>query len=133
MRSMISRRDGADLPSPAMDIQDALSRLGGDKELLTAIVEIYLEDSPTLIERIHKAVASTDAKALQVAAHNLKGLAATLSAADVASAASRLEHMGASRNMTEAIACLAELQTAAAELTTEAKGRLTADLRPHRH
>ena len=85
-----------------MDIQDALSRLGGDEELLAAIVQIYLEDSPALMERIHNAVVAADAKALQVAAHNLRGLAVTLSAADVAAAANRLEHMGASRNMNEA-------------------------------
>lgn len=131
MRSAISKRDSADLTSPAMDIQDALGRLGNDEELLAAIVQIYLEDCPSLLERIQNSVATGDPKGLQLAAHRLKGLAVTLSAADVAGAAGRLEHMGGCCNLAEAPACLVELQHAAEELNTEAKGRLSRTRSPH--
>lgn len=127
MRSPISTRDDsdrhdADLP-PAMDVQDALSRLGNDAELLTAIIQIYLEDAPGLLERIKTAVANKDASALQRAAHSLKGLAATLSAADVTCGASRLEHMGGSCSLHGAEAPLEELEHAARELEAMLKQR----------
>jgi HPt (histidine-containing phosphotransfer) domain-containing protein len=125
MRTSISRRDSADLPAPAMDIQDALGRLGNDEELLSAIVKIYLEDSPALLERIQTAVATGDSKGLQIAAHSLKGLAVTLSASDVAGAASRLEHMGGNRNLAEVESCVCELLQAVSELDAQAKGRVS--------
>lgn len=124
MRSPISARDDAESPYSAMDVQDALSRLGNDADLLTAIIQIYLEDSPGLIERIKTAVTNRDASALQRAAHSLKGLAATLSAADVTCSASRLEHMGGSCNLRDSEACLEDLQVAARELDAVLRQRL---------
>jgi HPt (histidine-containing phosphotransfer) domain-containing protein len=116
MRSISSLREGGDSSSRALDVHDALSRLGGDAELLTAIIQIYLEDAPGLLHRIREAAETGDANALQRSAHSLKGLAATLSAADVTGAASRLEHMGASRNLVGAQAGADELEQVAAQL-----------------
>lgn len=93
----------------AMDVDDALRRLGEDTQLLRDIIQIYLEDSPSMVERIHSAVATADALGLQHAAHQLKGIAATLSAPDVVGVASRLEHMGASRDLSDAAKALVEV------------------------
>lgn len=111
MRSTIFPHDGSDSRPAPMDVRDALSRLGDDRELLAAIIEIYLEDSPPLLEKIRRAVMGNDPQSLQRAAHNLKGLAVTLSAGDVAVAASRLEHMGSSACLGDAAAAVTELES----------------------
>lgn len=104
-----------------MDVRDALSRLGNDRELLSGIIEIYLEDSPALLEKIRRAVMGNDPGALQRAAHNLKGLAATLSAEDVAVGSKRLEQMGASNCLDDAVAAVAQLETQLSELNAAAQ------------
>ena len=86
MKSLTSITTGGDSSSTPMDVRDALSRLGNDHELLSDIIGIFLEDSPALLEKIRRAVMGNDPSALQRAAHSLKGLAATLSAEDVAAA-----------------------------------------------
>jgi HPt (histidine-containing phosphotransfer) domain-containing protein len=119
--STTSSHNGSDSPPAPMDVRDALSRLGDDHELLSAIIEIYLEDSPALLEKIRRAVMGNDPGSLQRAAHNLKGLAATLSAGDVAAAASRLEHMGSSNSLANAAAAVAELESQLNDLKSVAQ------------
>lgn len=104
-----------------MDAEDALHRLGEDRQLLRDIIQIYLEDSPVMVEKIHSTVATEDALGLQQAAHQLKGIAATLSAADVVGVASRLEHMGASRNLSDAAKAVAEVDQLVTSLNQAVK------------
>ena len=120
MRSKTFSQNGNGSTPTAMDVQDALSRLDDDGELLRDIIAIYLEDSPALFEMIRRAVMANDPQTLQRAAHNLKGLAVTLSAADVAATASRLEHMGASNALGEAAATVGELESRLNELEAAA-------------
>lgn len=111
-----SRNGGDPRWGATLDVEDALQRLGNDQDLLRDIMQIYLEDSPAMIERIHAALSGADAKALQRAAHSLKGLAATLSAAEVVGVASQLEQMAASRNLTDAAKAAADVDQRVAEL-----------------
>lgn len=121
MRSTISPHDGRDSPPAPMDVREALSRLEDDHNLLSDIIEIYLEDSPPLLDKIRRAVMGNDSRALQRAAHSLKGLAVTLSAGDVAAAASRLEHMGSSNCLSDAAAAVAELESYLNDLNSAAQ------------
>jgi HPt (histidine-containing phosphotransfer) domain-containing protein len=117
MKSTVQSRSNQGSPSnEVMNVPDALQRLGDDMELLRDIVQIYLEDAPVMIERIHTAIDHSDNNALQRAAHSLKGLAATLSASEVVGAASRLEHIAASRNLSEAAKTAAEVEDRVREL-----------------
>ena len=122
MKSLTSSTTGSDPSSTPMDVRDALSRLGNDHELLSDIIGIFLEDSPALLEKIRRAVMGNDPSALQRAAHSLKGLAATLSAADVAAASRRLEQMGASNSLSDAVAAVTQLETLLSELRAAAQG-----------
>jgi HPt (histidine-containing phosphotransfer) domain-containing protein len=117
MKSTLTSRSGQD-PSPdnVMDVRDALQRLGDDVELFRDIVQIYLEDSPEIVAKIHRAADQSDFNSLQRAAHSLKGLAATLSAADVVGAAARLEHSGAVHDLTDAARMVAEVDERVQEL-----------------
>lgn len=110
-----------DAPPDAMDVRDALSRLGDDRDLLASIIEIYLEDSPALLDKARHAVMGNDPAALQRAAHGLRGFAVTLSAGDVAVAASRLEHMGSAKSLGDAAQAVTELEARLHELNVVAK------------
>lgn len=125
MRTPTTPYAPSESPCTALDVSDALSRLGDDRELLAAIIEIYLEDSPALLDKVRRAVMGNDPAALQRAGHSLRGLAVTLSAGDVAAVASRLEHMGSCRTLAEASQAVAELEARLQELNAAVRPYLT--------
>lgn len=68
-----------------------LARVGGSQELLREIIELFLEDSPKLLEDIRSALQDGDTQAAYRAAHTLKGSAGNFDAHDVVTLAQRLE------------------------------------------
>lgn len=74
-----------------MDVDGALERLGGDRELLAELAGLFCEEGPRLLGEARQALASGDAAALQNAAHQLKGLLAQFCAAEAREAAWQLE------------------------------------------
>lgn len=53
----------------------ALKLLGGDKELLIEMIEVFIHDSPQRVSELNLALESADHKALANAAHTIKGMA----------------------------------------------------------
>jgi two-component system, sensor histidine kinase and response regulator len=87
---------------------DALSaRVGGDTAVLHEIIGLFLEDAPVLIGTLRVGLATSDAVAVNAAAHTLKGAAGNFDATGITTLAQRLE----SRNR--------EGDVAAARLTFE--------------
>jgi PAS domain S-box-containing protein len=85
-----------------LDESLALSRVGGDAELLKEVVELFLDDYPSTFEKIKTAVASRDATALEQHAHSLKGSVSTFGANRAFEAAFELEKQGRSGDLTGA-------------------------------
>lgn len=104
-----------------MDVEDALQRLDHDQDLFREILQIYIEDSPGMLQSIRDAVQNADAALLQRAAHSLKGLTATLSAQQVVAAAYRLEQMGATGNFSEATAAITAMDQQVRDLNQVAQ------------
>jgi HPt (histidine-containing phosphotransfer) domain-containing protein len=77
-----------------LDRQGALLRVGGDEELLKEIAAIFLDDYPKHVAEIRAALATNDAKRLEVSAHTLKGAVGNFGAGIVFESAARLEQMG---------------------------------------
>lgn len=69
------------------DLNAALERLGGSRELLRDMIGFYLEDYRVLLVRIGDAAESGDPITLARSAHSLKGLAANFDAVQVIEAA----------------------------------------------
>ena len=67
-------------PESALDRQLALSRVGGDHELLSEIAILFLEDGPRAVAQIQQAIEQGDARRLESAAHALKGSVANFGA-----------------------------------------------------
>ena len=109
------------LPEPGLDRQLALSRVGGDLDLLREIAVLFLDECPRALREIHQAVAGENAAKLENAAHSLKGSVANFGASAAVAAALRLEQMGRSQQLLEAPEALRSLEQAlsivCAELT----------------
>jgi CheY-like chemotaxis protein len=98
---------------PPVDRLAAAKRLGGDANLLSQVIGLFLEDCPARLAALRSAVSRGDAKAIQFVAHALKGSAGTLSANALCEAAAGLEEIAAEGRMGEAAAaaCVLELET----------------------
>jgi two-component system, sensor histidine kinase and response regulator len=108
------RAPGPSAPATAssgepIDATAVLSRIGGDRRLLTEIVDLFLSTCPDLMERIRKAVAAKDGRALERAAHTLKGAVSNFLDPGATEAARRLEVMGREGDLSAAKKALADL------------------------
>jgi two-component system sensor histidine kinase/response regulator len=97
----------------------ALSRVGGDADLLREVIDLFLDDYPQAIESIRTAVAVHDASALEHHAHSLKGSVSTFGAARAFEAALELEKQGRSKDMTGVENSLGQLEEALQALIPE--------------
>lgn len=100
------------LPESGLDRQLALSRVGGDLELLREIAVLFVDECPRALAEIHAALAGDDAAKLENAAHALKGSVANFGASAAVAAALRLEHMGRTRQLGEAAETVRALEHA---------------------
>ncbi len=79
---------------PVLDLQEALDRVDGDRDLLSEIADLFLADVDEMMDVVRKAVEANDGPALHCAAHRLKGSVVTFAAAPAADAALALELLG---------------------------------------
>ncbi len=103
---------------PVFDLSAALDALEGDSNLLGEIVEISLRQFPKHMENIRAGVSGQDPKALEHAAHALKGSAANLLARSVMEAAARIEEIGRAGSTSVPKEDLASLENELAKLQT---------------
>ncbi len=95
----------------AIDREAILNRVDGDTELLAEIVGVFLEDCPRLLSAIGDAVARQDSKALDRAAHALKGSVSNFCAPAAVEAALKLETMGRQNELNDAAEVWQALQS----------------------
>ncbi len=84
-----------------IDPAAVLERFDGDKEVLSEVVGLFLDECPRLVSDVRLAVARRDAAAIDRTAHTLKGSASNFSPS-TAAAALKLEQMGRAGNLTDA-------------------------------
>ncbi len=87
-----------------------LRRLGGNRELLRELVELFLGSSDEQVTGIRDAFGAGDAERLRRAAHTLKGSAGSLGAETVAEAARRVEQAALNRRLSEVPQALLSLE-----------------------
>ena len=102
-------------PSPSVD-EEVLDhaalwkRVAGEEDLLREIVALFLADYPKLLATIQAAVAESNAEALYVAAHTLKGAVGNIVAKKAFDAALRLEQLSEQGDLAQAPEVLAALE-----------------------
>jgi two-component system sensor histidine kinase/response regulator len=109
----------AQVPENVLDLELALARVGGDKELLREIAILFINECPSALSQIQEAISARDPAKLENAAHALKGSVANFGARDAVDAAFRLEQMGRSNEMTEAQTTLRKLEGALSRVCAE--------------
>lgn len=79
--------------SEVIDKKRLFNHFDGDGKLLRAIVEPFINDCPKMLAEIHKALADNNSKALERAAHTLKGTVSIFAAKETFDTALKLEAM----------------------------------------
>jgi HPt (histidine-containing phosphotransfer) domain-containing protein len=97
----------------------ALSRVGGDAELLKEIALLFLDDYPKSLTELKAAIDAGDLKRVERTAHGLKGSVSNFGAHSAVEAALRLETMGRAQNLVEVRQVLHTLELALAALRPE--------------
>jgi two-component system, sensor histidine kinase and response regulator len=100
----------AEPPEPVFDRNAVLARVEGDRELLRELVTLFLDESPGLLSEIQQSIARRDGKALERAAHTLKGSVGNFGAKRSYDVALKLEMMGRAADFTNAQEAFAQLQ-----------------------
>jgi HPt (histidine-containing phosphotransfer) domain-containing protein len=95
--------------APVVDRVALLDRVGGDEDLLREIASLFLNEYPATLQEIRRAVGARDSKAVEQAAHSLKGSVANFGAPGATRAALRLETLGRKGQLDEAPLALNEL------------------------
>jgi PAS domain S-box-containing protein len=102
-----------------LDESIALTRVGGDAELLSEVIGLFLDDYPQSLEKIREAVTAGDPSGVEQHAHSLKGSVSIFGAKEALEAAFALEKQGRSGDLTAALDSLKRLENALASLKPE--------------
>lgn len=92
------------------NLDEALNRVDGDKELLSEMAGVFLDEYPRLLAAIHDALSHGNAQTLTYAVHTLKGSVGNFAATGAFEASLRLEKLGRQGNLSQAKVALAELE-----------------------
>lgn len=103
----------------AVNLNELLTRVENDHELLRELVDIFKKDLPDLLQSLQKSVAREDMKNVEATSHALKGMLAGLSVTQAAATASRIERMGREGRMSGITEALTFLESELADLLPE--------------
>ncbi len=79
-----------------IDIEGVMSRLDGDRELFLELVDIFFQESNSILGALDDAIQSQNSNALKASAHTLKGAAGNVGAVVVQETSFSLEQLGRS-------------------------------------
>lgn len=81
-------------PGQLVNWNDAYETVGGDKELLCELIQVFVEERTRMIDEIQMAIAQKNATELRRSAHAMKGALSHLGAGKIAETAQELELIG---------------------------------------
>jgi CheY-like chemotaxis protein/HPt (histidine-containing phosphotransfer) domain-containing protein len=94
LRAVVEEEPGAGGLRPVFERELALERVGGDTQLLSEVIQLFLADCPLRLAAMKTALDTRDAEAIAREAHQLKGAAANLSVIGLFETAAILEQLG---------------------------------------
>ena len=95
-----------------------LAGLGDDLTLARKLVEIFLDESPRLLDRVRTSIADGDTETLARAAHALKGTIGNFPPGEASTVAARMEEHGTAGDLTAARELLPALEAELQNLRT---------------
>lgn len=99
-----------------IDLDAALERLGGDRQMLQELIGYYFEDIGTLLDGLEAAIELRNLDDIKQMAHSVKGLVSNFDSRDATAIATRIEHRSESDRLDEQRYQLGRLRRATAEL-----------------
>ena len=105
------------------DTATMLRNIGGDRELLDQLIVLFLQRYQSMLENIRIALAGQDQRAIEQAAHLLKGTAGNLCAPEVVLAAGRLEALGRLGTLLDAPIIYTQIEVAVVRLVKVMEAR----------
>ncbi len=95
---------------PALDIEAILDSFDGDRELVLMLAQVFAESSPGQLSDLSDALARGDGEGLSRCAHALRGSVANFGAESAVCAATSLEQLGRTGNLSTANAAFERLK-----------------------
>jgi two-component system, sensor histidine kinase and response regulator len=105
----LSQEEPAGIEAP-VDFSAALRWVDDDRELLTELIEIFLEDCPKRLQELDQSVKEGNASGVRQAAHSLKGMVAGFNAGSAHGLAAEMEGLGKAGDLSKALGHLSTLQ-----------------------
>ena len=99
---------------PVLNLEAALARLGGDRELLAELAGMFLDQLPELLQQTGEGLAGQDTGAAVTPAHTLKGLLAQFGAEAAFALAREVESAARLNQRPAALDAFARLEQACA-------------------
>ncbi|MCP3872003.1 MAG: response regulator [Desulfobacteraceae bacterium] len=93
-------------------------------DMVSKIINIYLNESPKLIKTIHQAISDGDTNNMREAAHSLKSSSANVGALSVSNYSKQLEDIGKAGSIENASQLLSEIETGYEEAQTTLAGMI---------
>jgi two-component system, sensor histidine kinase and response regulator len=82
-----------------------------EPDIVTELIDIFFQDTPACLEGVHQALRQVDSRALEHAAHSLRGSCATIGARRMAQLCLALEKEGQAGRLREAEVIFAALES----------------------
>jgi PAS domain S-box-containing protein len=114
-------------PERTWDIDVALSRVGGDQQLLSDLAKIFCEQSPKLLSAIETAIDQRNLPGLKRGAHSLRSAIATFAADHASEVAAQLEDSSRSEGFEEYRATFTQLKSLVGELQRDLEELATSE------
>jgi two-component system sensor histidine kinase/response regulator len=108
-----------DRAAPVFDRDGALSRVGGDVDLLREIGSLFLQEYPQGVRDLRTAVTDRDPRGIERKAHSLKGSVATFGAGPAFQAAMALENKARCGDLAQIDSTLQDFESSLANLCIE--------------
>ncbi len=104
---------------PAIDTARLLEYVGGDRSVIEELVEMFVQESSTILTAVTQAIVNDSPRELEFAAHRLKGTFGALAADPACAAARRLESIAHTGDLTQAESVLNELRSQLGQMESE--------------
>ena len=105
--------------SSLVDWKDAYETVGGDRELLCDLIQVFVEERENMMAQVWQGIQSGSPAQLRLSAHAMKGALNHLGATSVASIARKLEVLGESELVVGAEEWYRQLEQQTKQLTEE--------------
>ncbi len=99
-----------------LDIETALIDMGGDRDIYTEVLNVFIEDTPRLFSNLSQAREQNDSETVTRLAHTIKSSSRSIGGMALSAIAARLEETSKIATNSQTVELIAKMKTAFVEL-----------------